>query len=458
MKNKMKNNLEPELLSFVEQFVMGAFRLRQETRHCYRQTLFTFLTYLKTISQPKSCLLATIDQRTIVRYLKELRIAHSLKTVLPRARIITRFLSFLRKSGYLRENPLAQLKKEYPRKGLKGIVVALTGPSSQKDLQSLKAPLRFASPLGPSMQKFITLHRSQGSVYRAEECILSRFDRFLRSYSNPPRQLSDSILRKWLDLFSISRPEHRYKNFVVIRRFCLYLRRFDPKVYVPDSFFSPSPPSPFLPYIYSRGEIAALLKEAKRLKSSIYSPRRGEMFYFLIALLYTTGMRLSEVLNLKLGDIDWKGKALLIRETKFFKSRLVPLSSSTMRQMEKYLQLRQGSGLPTHPESLIFQNLHRKGPYSKSAIEGPFREMLRCLGLRPPRGRRGPRLHDLRHSFAVHRLEEWYRRGEDIQSKLGLLSTYLGHANIASTQRYLTMTTEVLEHASKRFNQYFISI
>jgi len=319
---------------------------------------------------------------------------------------ITRFLSFLKKSGYLNENPLAQLKKEYPREGLKGIVLALTSPSAQKDLQSLKASRRFASPLGLSMQKFLALHRSQGSAYRAEGYILSRFDCFLRSYLNSPPQLSDSILRKWLSLFSRSQPGYRYKNFIVIRHFCLYLRRFDPKAYVPDLFLSPSSPSPSLPHIYSRGEIVALLKEAKRLKPSTYSPRRGEMFYLLIVLLYTTGMRVSEVLSLRLGDIDWKRKALSIRKTKFFKSRLVPLSSSTMRQMEEYLQLRQGSGLPTHPESLIFQNLHRKGPYSKPPIQGPFREMLRHLGLKPTRGYSGPRLHDLRHSFAVHRLEE----------------------------------------------------
>ena len=84
--------------------------------------------------------------------------------------------------------------------------------------------------------------------------------------------------------------------------------------------------------------------------------------------------------------------------------------------------------------------------------------MLRYLGLKPARGYRGPRLHDLRHTFAVHRLEEWYRGGEDVTSKLGVLSTYLGHVSIASTQRYLTMTTEILDQASQRFRGYFTTI
>jgi len=81
--------------------------------------------------------------------------------------------------------------------------------------------------------------------------------------------------------------------------------------------------------------------------------------------------------------------------------------------------------------------------------------MLQCLGLKPPRGYSGPRLHDLRATFAVHRLEEWYRQGVDVQSRLGSLSTYLGHINIASTQRYLPMTAELLQQASQRFKKYF---
>jgi len=458
MQSQTRDDLGARFPALVEHFVATIPYLKEISCYQYRWRLLAFLRYLKRISGKKESLLAIINEEIMAGYLKEMRRGYALETVLTRTRIITRFLSSLKKQGFLKENPLVGLQKEYPQKGLKGIVLALTGLSPQKSLESLRAPQRFASPLGPWMQKFLSLQRSQGRVYRTEEKILSRFDRFLRTYTEPPQKLSEVIFKDWFSLFVPSQTEHRYKNFMVVRHFCLYLRRIDPTAYVPDSVLSPSPPPTFLPHIYSHSEIAALLREAKKLRPSKYSPLRGEMFYLFIVLLYTTGMRLSEVLKLKLSDIDWEEASLCIRETKFFKSRLVPLSPSTTRELKAYLKLCQKSGLSTHPDSLIFQNALHQGPYSKSTIEEPFREILRYLGLKPARGYRGPRLHDLRHTFAVHRLEEWYRGGEDVSSKLGILSTYLGHVSIASTQRYLTMTTEILDQASQRFRGYFTTI
>ena len=458
MENKMKNEWGAHILSWIERFVAQIPHLQKVTRQKYRRILLTFVAYVERISGKKKCLPIRIERKIIAGFLKEMRAHYSLYTVLSRVGIIDNFLSFLRKSGGLQKNPLTCLQKQFPSKGLKGIILALTGPSPQKSLRALKVPPEFASPLGANMKQFIALHQTQGRIYQSEVHIFRRFDRFLRSYSDPPRQLSDSILQRWLGLFSRAHSGHRYKIFKVIRRFCLYLRRLDPEAYVPDSSLGPSPPPPFFPHIYSRSELVALLKAARQLKPSGYSPLRPQTLYLLILLLYTTGMRLGEALKLQLADIDWKNRALHLRETKFFKSRLVPLSPSMMKEVEVYLQLRQRSGAPTNPQSFLFQNPHHKGPYSNSAIGEPFRRMVKRLGLPPTQGHSGPRLHDLRHTFAVHRLEDWYRRGVDVQSKLGLLSTYLGHVGIASTQRYLTMTTELLQQASQRFNQYFTSL
>lgn len=325
MENKMKNDLGTNLLPWIERFVAQIPHLQKGTSQRYRRILLTFVAYVEKISWKKKCLPLRIERKIITGFLKEMRARYSLYTVLHRVGIINSFLSFLEKSGMLVENLLARLHKQYPRKGLKGIILALTGPCPQKSLQALKVPPKFASPLGASMQQFIALHQSQGRIYQSEAHILRRFDSFLRSYSDPPRQLSDSILKQWLGLFTRSHSEHRYKTFKVIRRFCLYLRRLDPNAYVPDSSFSPSPPPPFFPHIYSRSELVALLKAARQLKPSGYSPLRPQIFYLLISLLYTTGMRLGEALKLQLGDIDWKNQTLRIRETKFFKSRLVPL-------------------------------------------------------------------------------------------------------------------------------------
>jgi integrase len=451
----MKTNLSNQLLPWVEQFVLKIPHLENHSRQKYQTTLLSFINDLEELRGEEG-FTGMIKEEIITRWLKGMHARYSLYTVLPRVGTVNRFLSFLEEKGCVEENPLARLQKQYPLKGLKGIVLALVESAPEDSLKRLKTPSRFASPLGAYMERYIAIHRSQGRAYTAEEPILYRFHRFLASYSDPPpTALSDSILTQWLSLFAGAKPEHRYKSFTIIRRFCLYLRRFHPDAYLPDPSLTPPPPGRFFPHIYSRSEIDALLEVARQLKASAYSPLRPRMFYLLIMLLYTTGMRLGEALRLRLGDIDLKSQSLCIRQTKFFKSRLVPLSSSVMKELRDYLRLRQRSGAPTNPDSFIFQNPHQKGPYSNSAIQEPFQRMLKHLGLKLTQGHSGPRIHDLRHTFAVHRLEEWYRRGCDVQSRLGLLSTYLGHVGIASTQRYLTMTTELLQQASQRFNQYF---
>lgn len=455
MKKNIKNNCRERLLRWVDQFVAGVPHLTTNNRRNYRITLCRFLTYLEKNSRGKYHLPMSLKREIIGPWLREMRQRHTFGTVLGQVRTVNRFLSFLKKNGLLHKNPLARLKDRYPQKGLKGVVLALLGPSPRNSLEALQLPPRFTSPLGHDMQKFISLGRSQGKLYLVEETILCRFDRFLKSHRYPPKRLSDSVIRKWIGLFYNRQPQTRCTNFEVVRRFCLYLCRFDPKTYVPDVSLNPSPPPPFVPYIYSRAEIVALLKAARKLNPSVRSPIRPQMMYFLILLLYTTGMRLGEALRLQLRDIDWNNLVLHIRQTKFFKSRFIPLSASTMRELKQYIHLRERAGAPTNPESPLLQNPRQERPYSHSTVQCTFRCMLREIGLKPSRGVRGPRIHDLRATFAVHRIEEWYRQGEDVQSKLGLLSTYLGHVGIASTQRYLPMTTELLGQASRRFNKHF---
>ena len=446
-----------QLISWVEQFVVSISSLKRKTSWIYRHTMLEFILYVEKTSGKENFLPAAVKQKTISGWLKEVKADHSLDTLLKGARILTRFFSFLEKRGILKKNPLDRLRKEYPKEGLKGIVLALVGSSSQRSLQALKVSPRFASPLGHHMQKFIALGRAIGKIYREEEYVLWRFDRFLRSYSHPPGRLSDSILKRWVSLFSKYSPKYRYDNFQIVRRFCIYLRRFDPTAYVPTPSLSPHLSSQFLPYIYSRAEIVTLLKSTRELKPTTKSPLRPHMFYVVILLLYTTGMRIGEVLKLRFSDINRRDKTLYICKTKFFKTRAIPLSSSMMQELEDYLELHKRAGMSNSPDSYLFHNPFRERPYAITTIQQPFRDMLRRLELKPPRGRSGPRLHDLRATFAVHRLERWYQQVIDVQSGLGVLSTYLGHTNISGTQQYLPMTTELLQQASQRFKKYFKS-
>jgi integrase len=451
----MKNNLPMQLRCLVEQFIAGNPNFKTYTQRNYRCSILRTLCYLEKGAW-KNGLPVNIKQETIARWLKTMKKRYvALYTIIPRMRRVAVFFQFLKDNGYMRENPLGALKEKYPRKGLKAVIMTLLGSSAQDSLNNLKPLTRFISPLGCDMKKFIMLGRAQGKSYHAEEQILCVFDRLLATHPDHPRRLSDSILKQWLNLFADKSESHRWKNVAVVRRFCFYLCRFNPKVYVP--LISLPFPKPTPAHIYSTDEINILLKAIRRLEPSPQFFLRPQMLYLLVLLLYTTGMRVGEALKIRLKDIDWQEEKIYLRETKFFKSRLIPLSHSMAEELKNYLTLRNRAGLPNTRESFLFQNPHRKKPYDRSTIEKLFRKELRDIGLKPMHGYNGPRIHDLRHTFAVHRLERWYREGKNVQSRLGLISTYLGHAGIAGTQRYLTMTAELLQQASQRFNQHFTS-
>jgi integrase/recombinase XerD len=454
--SRAKTDLETEVLSWVERFTNGIAHLEQRTRLGYRQAVLSFVSFLAESSgdEPFS---QTITEETIAGWLRQLAATYRISTVLPQAGIVARFVSFLHSSGVLAQDPLGELKRQFPKQGLQGIILALMSPSPRECLEALRAAPRFASPLAPEMQRFIALGRSQAKAYRVEEEALCGLDRFLASLHPPPPRLSETLMRQWLAALADVRPGTRYLSFAIVRRFCLYLRRFDPSAYVPEPSLTPPRGSPFVPHIYSRSDIIALLEAARRLKPSTLSPLRPQVYHLLISLLYTTGMRLSEALNLELADVDRQAQLLRIRRTKFSKSRLIPLSASMMGQLEDYLELRANSGAPNEANSPLLQNPHRKGPYSKSAVRTTFHLLLERAAITWPQDRCRPRIHDVRHTMAVHRLEDWYRQGVDVQSQLRLLSTYLGHVNLASTQPYLSLTTELLQQAAGRFRSFVVS-
>jgi site-specific recombinase XerD len=174
----------------------------------------------------------------------------------------------------------------------------------------------------------------------------------------------------------------------------------------------------------------------------------------MILLLYGAGLRVSEAVALPLGDVDLPNALLTVRNTKFHKTRLVPLGADLQQVLAQYLAQRQAAG-HSHCLGTPFFVLRRGTPVSVQIVEQNFRCLCAYAGVRRSDGARyQPRLHDLRHSFAVHRLTSWYRQGADVQMLLPSLSTYLGHVNLAATQVYLTMTPELLQEASRRFQQY----
>jgi len=226
---------------------------------------------------------------------------------------------------------------------------------------------------------------------------------------------------------------------------------------VPDLMTFPASSQPIAAYIFSESEIARLLSVTQYLRPRKPCPIRAETFRAAITLLYTTGLRRGELLRLRLGDYNSVERTLLILDAKFHKSRVIPLSSSVATELETFLQLRSMTRLPMDVTSPLIWNRHG-GPegrgYTGPGFTTGWLALCSALGIFTKMGK-PPRLHDLRHSFAINALRRWYQAGEDVQAKLPLLSTFMGHASIAATSYYLPFIEGIRSEASARFQQSF---
>ena len=207
----------------------------------------------------------------------------------------------------------------------------------------------------------------------------------------------------------------------------------------------------FVPYIYSRQELRLLLEAVPRCQRNAGCRISAATLRTLLLLLYGTGMRVGEAIRLRLEDVDLDNSIITVRRTKFYKSRLVPLGKDVVQLLRQYMAT---PGRRNQHYQPVFQSRLRRA-LGHGGVEYSFRRLCSLAGVhRNDSGLRQPRLHDLRHTFAVHRLTEWYRNGADVQSLLPALSTYLGHIDLRSTQCYLAMTPELLGEANRRFQDY----
>lgn len=209
----------------------------------------------------------------------------------------------------------------------------------------------------------------------------------------------------------------------------------------------------FVPYIYTEDELRRLL----RCTASCLTPARKlepHTLRAILLLLYGAGLRVGEAVALTVADVDLPGAVITIRNTKFHKTRMVPLGCQLNQVIAQYAARRTQAG-NSKDGSAPFFVLRRGAGLSVSIIECAFRRLCRYAGVHRDDGARyQPRLHDMRHCFATNRLTSWYQQGADVQKLLPQLATYMGHVSIAATQVYLTMTPELLHEASVRFERY----
>ena len=298
------------------------------------------------------------------------------------------------------------------------------------------------SQLAEHLERYLTIRRALGFKLVNEEQMLNSFVAFADAAGE--RTITIDTALRWA-----KKPTHGCHAYLALRMravrgFARYVHALDPSAEVPPLDLLPARKDRPTPYIYTDAEILALLQAARQLRP----PLRAATAETLIGLLACTGMRIGEAFNLDRQDIDQTNRLLVIRDSKFGKSREVLVHASTMRALASYTETRDRLR-PTGDPKSVFISI--RGTRLQHVTFYPtYHAVLRLAGLEPTTGRRPPRAHDLRHTFAVKTLVSWYRAGVDVAAKTPLLSTYLGHSDPVATYWYLSASPELLGLAAQR--------
>lgn len=295
-----------------------------------------------------------------------------------------------------------------------------------------------------SLEDYVALRRSLGCKFREQERVLNQFVSFMSE--RRADCITTSLAIEWATLPAHAKPSHWARQLSYVRGFARHLQAEHPDTEVPPTQLIQARLGRARPYFYSQEEIEQLMAGAKALSSGNGLP--GLSYACLFGLLTVTGLRIGEALALTRDDVDLGSGVLTIRGAKFGKSRLVPLHPSTRRMLRRYAQQRDAwIGAPRSPYFLVAKEGGRLwGPTVRVA----FYALSRQIGLRGPRDRHGPRLHDFRHRFAVETLLRWYRDGYNVDTHLPTLSTYLGHCSVQNTYWYLSACPELMAAAARR--------
>ncbi|HAZ07945.1 MAG TPA: hypothetical protein DCZ01_05340 [Elusimicrobia bacterium] len=315
---------------------------------------------------------------------------------------------------------------------------------------------RFHSFLASQLEAYLELKQKLGYTSYAEQAfyIARDFDYYLTFHAIVTlKQIDEGLIAAWVHAIPQRSAITKNRRLLFVQGWFDYLIRIGAADTNPARRIPSLKVKPYKPYIYTLKELQLILVEAGRCTHDRRHLLLNQTMETLLFLIYACGLRLGEARNLKIQDVDFEENTLALWRTKFHKERLVPFSPAVARELKAYLALRVQRYPPSSPEAPFF--CHATGKYCGGPIEVHFRKLLVRCGLAKPKGRGAPRIHDVRHAFAVHRLYKWYQEGHDLLNKLPLLSTYMGHVNIEATQVYLTITRALLREGGRRFHDVF---
>ena len=433
---------DPERL-FIARYLAGLGLRSTNSRTYYKQALHSF----QDIAERH----AELDQGVLVAWLRTSFDHWATSTRLHRTRIIDRFLDHLKQTRAIDQSPIVALREACNIKQCKPIWRALASDTPDRALAELRQPRPFGSVLGDIMAEHVELMRNRGYKYITQPVWLMRFDQFLQLNPVLQDEPVEVMLERWATAKTTR--NHAAECEKLKRVLAKILRHRNPSIPPrrPDSRPEKEVAKQWRkPHIYSPADVRRMLDVAGSYPSP-RAPLRPLSIYTMLLLAYCAGLRRGELARLDLGDVDLQGGTITVRQTKFFKTRILPLPDSVMAELRAYIDARRRAGASQDPRSGLFWHEQRSARYTKEAVAWLLVNVIRRAGLKPLQGRTGPRLHDLRHSMVVKRIIEWYRAGINPQDRLPFLATYLGHRDIHSTLVYITVTQDLLHHANERF-------
>ena len=312
------------------------------------------------------------------------------------------------------------------------------------------------TPLDQPIAAWLAHQRALGRRYDLEERVLNSLRKFIGQ--TPGQDLDRASFDRWCSTFPHLASNTMLCRQRVVRKFCLHRRRKERDCFVPDPLYFARPEPHQRPVIVEPEQIARMLRAVDDMPAVPRSPLRPAVYRMAVILLYTTGLRRGELLRLTLADCEPENGVLRVRESKFHKSRMLPLSPDAHAELRSYLQKRLAPPFSREPNTPLLINLiNMEGglrPYTGTGISGGIHALFKAADVEDSEGRR-PRIHDLRHSFAVGALIRWYLEGTDVQSNLPKLALYMGHVSIMSTAYYLHFIPKLRAIASDRFESAY---
>lgn len=308
------------------------------------------------------------------------------------------------------------------------------------------------SSMAARVKRFLKLKRSLGFKMETEGILLNQFAQFASRHKLAgPLKAHDLI--EWATGDSSHTRRYQVNRLSIVRSFARHCAAEDDVSEVPPARLLSVNRQRKQPHVFTTSQITALMAAAGRL-TPVY-PNRPLVYATLVGLLACTGMRISEAIGLTLADIDLDEGLIVVRHTKFGKSRLVPLHPTALSAVRVYMRQRDPKNRAGTSESMLAGANGRALPYT--TVLHTFRRLVRQLGFQSNGTLTQIRIHDLRHSFACERLNQWYRQGVDVEHAIASLSTYLGHGKVTDTYWYLTGTGELLATVAERFEKFAAS-